>query len=85
MIFSLPTHGFVIQHSLAKEIGLHVVEENSFPKEWGIMRKWLSKYLMIESDKHFIRYCLPLSKKTNAKKSKIKKTSRKKQKKIRKR
>ena len=83
LIFLLPTHGFVIQYSTAKEIGLHVVEENTFPKEWVIMRKWLSKYLMTESDKHFIRYCLPSS--NNQTNSINKKASKKKQSKIRKR
>lgn len=59
LIFTLPTHGFVIQYPLAKEIGLKVVESNDFPDGWKIMRKWLSKYLIKESDKHFIRYCTP--------------------------
>ena len=84
LVFTLPTHGFVIQYSTAKEIGLHVAEENTFPKEWVIMRKWLSKYLMTESDKHFIRYCLP-SNNNNQTNSINKKASKKKQPKIRKR
>ena len=74
LIFTLPTHGFVIQYPLALQIGLKVAQDNNYRDAWGIMRKWLSKYLVKESDKHFIRYSLPLkSKKQNSHSKKLKK------------
>ena len=63
LIFNLPTHSFVIGKSVAKEMGLKVVS-NGDPEEWDLMRDWFAKYVDQETDRHFIRYCIPRAKKS---------------------
>ena len=55
----LPTHGFVIDRDLAKQIGLNIEYDNKNSDVWNKMRKWFAKYVIEESDRHFIRYCIP--------------------------
>lgn len=50
------THGQVIHFDKAKEIGLNVLEDSKYKREWEVLRKWLSKYLLKSADKHIIRY-----------------------------
>lgn len=59
LIFALPTHNFVIQRDLAKEIGVSVEDSNTNPDEWEMMRKWFWKYIAKASDRHFVRYVIP--------------------------
>ncbi len=59
LIFSLPTHDFVIDKNLAKDIGLKVSSDDEDLEEWTLMRNWFAKYVVEETDKHFIRYCIP--------------------------
>lgn len=75
LIFTLPTHGFVIQHDIAKQMGLKAETQDEDLEAWNKMRKWLSKYIIEESDKHFIRYCIPTknTKKSDKTKTKISK------------
>lgn len=62
LIFALPTHSFVIDKNLAAEIGLKVVSDGD-AEEWDLMRNWFAKYVGEETDRHFIRYCIPKTKK----------------------
>jgi hypothetical protein len=64
LIFNLPIHGFVIDRNLATEIGLKVENDDIDANEWELMREWFAKYVGEESDKHFIRYCIPKIEKT---------------------
>ena len=61
LIFNLPAHDFVIDKNLAKEIGLKV-SFGGDPGEWNLMRNWFAKYVGEETDRHFIRYCIPKKK-----------------------
>lgn len=72
LIFTLPTHGFVIQYDLAKQIGLKVEMEKEDIEAWNKMRKWLSRYIIKETDRHFIRYCIPKKPQKNIKKKQTK-------------
>ena len=58
LIFTLPTHSFVIDKNMAKEMGLNVASDGD-AEEWDLMRKWFAKYVGEETDRHFIRYCIP--------------------------
>lgn len=59
LIFELPTHEFVIQRDLAREIGIVVENGESNPEEWEMMRKWFWRYITKAADKHFVRYVMP--------------------------
>lgn len=61
LTFNLPTHGFVIDRNLAAEIGLKVASGGD-AEEWDLMRNWFAKYVGEETDRHFIRYCIPKKK-----------------------
>ena len=63
LILSLPTHNFVIDKNLAREIGLKVEVIKTDEYEWNLMRDWFAKYVGEETDRHFIRYCIPRIKK----------------------
>ena len=65
LIFSLPTHGFVIDRNLALEMGLKVSLDSEDSEEWELMRNWFVRYVGEETDKHFIRYCIPHAGKNN--------------------
>ena len=58
LIFTLPTHSFVIDKNMSKEMGLKVVSDGD-AEEWRLMRNWFAKYVGEETDRHFIRYCIP--------------------------
>ena len=62
LIFTLPTHSFVIDKNVAKEMGLNVASDGD-AEEWDLMRKWFAKYVGEETDRHFIRYCIPKTEK----------------------
>ncbi len=64
LIFNLPTHGFVIDKNLASKIGLRIESDDTDVEEWNLMRHWFAKYVGREADRHFIRYCVPKSNKT---------------------
>lgn len=64
LLFGLPTHGFVIDRNLAKEIGLRIEPDETDMEEWNLMRRWFAKYVGKEADRHFIRYCVPKPNKT---------------------
>ena len=59
LIFGAPKHSFVIDRNLAREIGLKVDDGNEDPSAWDLMRNWFAKYAEGETDRHFIRYCIP--------------------------
>ena len=59
LIFGLPTHDFVIGKDLAEEMGLKVASDEEDADEWDLMRDWLARYVVEETDRHFIRYCIP--------------------------
>jgi hypothetical protein len=59
LTFKFPTHGFVINYSIAKAIGLNVGYYTKDIEAWNIMRTWLAHYIIKQTDKHFIRYVLP--------------------------
>lgn len=61
LISDPPTHRFVIDQNRAEAIGLKVVSDGD-AEEWGLMRTWFAKYTAEESDRHFIRYCIPKTK-----------------------
>ena len=59
LVFSLPTHDFVIQYELAKEIGIRVQNSDEDSEEWDLMRNWLMRYVGEAGDTHFISYVIP--------------------------
>lgn len=59
LMFDLPTHEFVIQEGLAKEIGIRVENSSTNPAEWEMMREWFWRYISQATDKHFVRYVIP--------------------------
>lgn len=59
LVFDFPTHDFVIDRNTAEEIGIKVVPDDVDSSAWNVMRNWLAKYVVRETDKHFIRYCIP--------------------------
>lgn len=59
LLFGLPTHGFVIDRNLVKEIGLRIEPDDTDMEEWNLMRHWFAKYVGREADRHFVRYCVP--------------------------
>lgn len=59
LVMGYSTHEEVINFDKAKTLGLRVVEDIKYSKEWNILRKWLGNYLLTSADKHVIRYVLP--------------------------
>ena len=49
-------HSEVINMDHAKEIGLNVVPNTSYPELWETFRDWLEEYVLKSADKHIIRY-----------------------------
>ncbi len=68
LVMGYSTHEEVINFDKAKNLGIHVVEDTKYSKEWSILRKWLSNYLLTSADKHVIRYVLPVNEKENVNK-----------------
>ena len=68
LILTLPTHDFVIDKNLAKQIGLKISKNDQNYDEWNVMRNWFAKYIRQETDHHFIRYCIPQPKNNDDKK-----------------
>lgn len=67
LVMGYSTHEEVINFDKAKNLGIHVVEDTTFSKEWNTLRMWLSNYLLTSADKHVIRYVLPSKNKENEK------------------
>jgi len=61
LVMGYSTHEEVISFDKAKKLGIHVIEDTQYLKEWGILRKWLGNYLLKSADKHVIRYVLPVN------------------------
>lgn len=59
LVYEYPYHGTVIDYAEAKELKLRVYPASDDVETWGIMRQWLSKYLLKSANKHFIRYISP--------------------------
>ena len=59
LIFDLPTHSYVIDKNLATQMRLKIENDDVDPEEWNLMREWFAQYVGEETDKHFIRYCVP--------------------------
>ena len=59
LVFGFPTHGYVINRDHAKELGIKVEFNEENYKAWKQMRDWLSKYIIRQTDRHFIRYVIP--------------------------
>jgi hypothetical protein len=59
LTLEFPTHGFVINFDHAKQLGLAVEPFDIDIKEWNIMRAWLARYIVKQTDRHFIRYVIP--------------------------
>lgn len=62
LVFKFPTHGYVIHYDHAKELGIKVELDDEDNEAWRQMRYWLSKYIVQQTDRHFIRYATPQSK-----------------------
>lgn len=67
LMLTLPTHGLVVDRELAEQIGISVAPHSAYPDVWRKMREWFAKYVSEETDKHFIRYCIPRTKKSQQK------------------
>ncbi|MCX9011859.1 MAG: hypothetical protein OIN66_12140 [Candidatus Methanoperedens sp.] len=65
LVMGYNTHEEVINFDKAKKLGLKVIEDTKYPKEWSTFRMWLGKYLLISADKHVIRYLLPTNEDMN--------------------
>ena len=82
LVFKFPTHGYVIHYEYAKKLGMKVEPSETDSEAWNKMRQWLSKYVVQQTDRHFIRYVIPKTKKRKSKRkakvntSKNKKTKR---------
>ena len=62
LVLTENTHSFVIHRDRAKEIGLHVSDDDEDAKVLNIMREWLSGYAFESKVTHCIRYILPKTK-----------------------
>ena len=80
LVFQFPTHGYVIHRDHAKELGMKVEFDDEDDEAWRQMRYWLSKYIVQQTDRHFIRYVMPKKIKKVSKKQTSKKTRSKVQK-----
>lgn len=59
LMIDLPTHGFVIQRNLAKEIGINVQDSHEDAEAWDVMREWFWNYIEQATDTHFVKYTVP--------------------------
>lgn len=59
LVLGYSTHEEVINFDKAKRLGIRVVEDVKYSKEWNTLRMWLGNYLLTSADKHVIRYVLP--------------------------
>ena len=59
LFFRFPTHGYVIHREHAKKLGIKVEFDEENDEAWKQMRNWLSKYIVRQADRHFIRYVIP--------------------------
>lgn len=76
LVFKFPTHGYVIHYDHAKTLGIKVESDETDNEAWKKMRYWLSKYVIQQTDRHFIRYAIPkkIKNKTTKNKKNIRKT-----------
>ncbi len=70
LVFQFPTHGYVIHRDHAKTLGIKVEFDDEDDDAWKKMRYWLSKYVVRQTDRHFIRYVIPKKAKEAEKNSK---------------
>lgn len=49
-------HGFIVNRNRARELGLIVKDDTSYPLEWSAMKAWFSLYFLKAESQHFIRY-----------------------------
>ena len=72
LVFKFPTHGYVIHRDYAKELGIKVEFDEENDEAYKQMQDWLSKYIVQQTDRHFIRYVIPntTTKNKNAKERK---------------
>ena len=77
LVLQFPTHGYVIHRDRAKELGMKVEFDNEDDEAWRQMRYWLSKYVVQQTDSHFIRYVMPKRKRATSKKKTLRKTKSK--------
>lgn len=64
LVFGYPDHDSDIDVDLADGLGLRVERYDSSTRNrlvWTMMRRWLGKYLYVESRTHAIRYVFPTS------------------------
>jgi hypothetical protein len=61
LVWTFPSHDYVITRNKARDIGLNVKDSEEFKETWSIMRYWLSKYIFEEEITHCIRYVLPIA------------------------
>ena len=59
LVFHFPTHGYVIHRDHAKALGIKVEFDDEDDDAWKKMRYWLSKYVVRQTDRHFVRYVVP--------------------------
>lgn len=59
LTIGLPTHEFVIQSDLAREMGIKVEASSENTDEWETMRWWFWKYIAKATSTHFVKYVVP--------------------------
>ena len=67
LVFSFPTHSFVLQYDQVKDMGIKVEPDTKDLVAWKKMREWLLKYMAEATDRHFIRYVIPQGKEKKVK------------------
>jgi hypothetical protein len=79
LVFSYPTHSFVLQYDQVKQLGIKAEPDNIDIVAWKKMRSWLAKYMTQAADTHFIRYIIPKTRRTARTKrnSKLRKNKKK--------
>ena len=59
LVTRYPIHSYVINEGKAKGLGLNVKDAAENEHAWGVMRYWLSKYLVEQEMTHCIRFVIP--------------------------
>ena len=70
LVFEFPIHGYVIHRDHAKELGIKVEFNEENNEAWKQMRNWLLRYIVQQTDQHFIRYVIPNTAKKDNKNTK---------------
>jgi hypothetical protein len=69
LVFPAEPHTFVIDRDRAAKMGIRVVSSDRDFAHMKVMKAWLTGYMLTESQKHIIRYVLPQTGGTNAKRN----------------